>query len=158
MRTLRARLLKAVKLSSGGMKRQVPVLDVLFPNVRANMLRLLFCTPPKEHYVRELMNLTGLALCTVQDELRKLNTVGLVTSWSNGYRRYYRANQAHALFADLCRVVQTCGRLPAAKHAVLRRKQSRKRRHKRWQQRATTLSADQPPNWELFSLRKRPNG
>src|SRR5437868_13533444 len=91
------------------MKRQVPVLDVLFPNVRANMPRLLFCTPPKEHYVRELMNLTGLALCTVQDELRKLNTVGLVTSWSNGYRRYYRANQAHALFADLCRVVQTCG-------------------------------------------------
>ncbi len=92
------------------MKRQVPVLDVLFLNVRANMLRLLFCTPPTEHYVRELMNLTGLALCTVQDELRKLNTVGLVTSWSNGYRRYYRANQAHALFADLCRVVQTCGR------------------------------------------------
>jgi predicted transcriptional regulator len=137
------------------MKRKVAVLDVLFPNVRANMLRLLFCTPPNEHYVRELMNLTGLALCTVQDELRKLNTVGLVTSWSNGYRRYYKANQAHPLFADLRRIVRTCERLPSTKHAVLQRKHSPQRQHKRWQQRATPLPADRVPNWELFSRRKR---
>ena len=79
------------------MKREVAVLDVLFPNVRATMLRLLFRTPPKQRYIRELMNLSGLALCTVQDELRKLSAVGLVTSWSNGYHRYYQASEQHPI-------------------------------------------------------------
>jgi hypothetical protein len=31
------------------MKYEVPVLNVLFPKVRAAMLRLFFCTPPKQH-------------------------------------------------------------------------------------------------------------
>src|SRR5206468_7396857 len=106
------------------MKREVPVLDVLFPKVRATMLRLLFCSPPKQRYVRELMNLSGLALCTVQDELRKLRAVGLVTSWSSGYHRYYQANQKHPLFIDLLRIAQISERLPAAKHDVLHRKSS----------------------------------
>jgi hypothetical protein len=65
--------------------------------------------------VRELMNLSGLALCTVQDELRKLGAVGLLTSWSNGYQRYYKANRAHPLFADLLRIVHRSGRLPSGK-------------------------------------------
>ena len=51
------------------------VLEVLFPKVRAELLRLIFCNPPKQRYVRELMNMSGLALHTVQDELRKLKTV-----------------------------------------------------------------------------------
>jgi predicted transcriptional regulator len=101
------------------MKRDVSVLDVLFPKVRATMLRSLFCTPPHQHYVRELMNLSGLALCTVQDELRKLTALGLLTSWSNGYKRYYQANAAHPLSADLLRIVQKSAQLPAAKHGLL---------------------------------------
>src|SRR5260370_36374879 len=103
------------------MKGSVPVLDVLFPSVRATMLRLLFCTPPRQRYVRELLSLSGLALCTVQDELRKMSVLRLVTSWSNGYRRYYKADQQHPLHAPLLRIVQDSEHLPAAKHVVLRR-------------------------------------
>ena len=62
------------------MKGSVPVLDVLFPSVRTTMLRLLFCSPPRQRYVRELTSLSGLALCTVQDELRKMSVLGLVTA------------------------------------------------------------------------------
>jgi predicted transcriptional regulator len=81
------------------------VLDVLFPEVRAKLLRLFFSTPPKQRYVRELMNMTGLTLHTVQDELRKLSAVGLLTSWSNGYRRFYRANSDHPMYRQLLRIV-----------------------------------------------------
>jgi len=102
------------------------MLDVLFPQVRAAILRLLFATPMKQRYVRELMSLSGLALCTVQDELRKLNTVGLVTSWSNGYHRFYGANQKHPLFPELARIVQMSKRLPRAKHAALFRQHTDK--------------------------------
>lgn len=72
------------------------VLDVLFPEVRAKLLRLFFTTPPKERYVRELMNMSRLALHTVQDELRKLSAIGLLISWSNGYHRFYKANRDHS--------------------------------------------------------------
>ena len=43
------------------------VLDVLFPKVRAELLRILFDGARREHYVRELMQVSGLALRTVQD-------------------------------------------------------------------------------------------
>src|SRR2546429_4842293 len=132
------------------MKCQVPVLGVLFPNVHANMLRLLFCTPPKEHYVRELMSLSGLALCTVQDELRKLNTVGLVTSWSNGYHRFYGANQKHPLYPELARIVQMSERLPRAKQAALYRQRRFRTQIKR-RRNVPRLPADRPTNWHLLS-------
>ncbi len=135
------------------MKREVAVLDVLFPKVRARMLGLLFSAPSKQRYVRELMNLSGLALCTVQDELRKLSAVGLVSSWSNGYHRYYQANQRHPIFADLVRIVETSARLPAAKHGALHRKRASQAQDKRRRQ-PTPLPADRPLKWNLFSHRQ----
>ena len=80
---------KAVK------KKQYSVLEVLFPQGRAEILRLLFKSPQKERYVRELAGMSGLNLCTIQDELRKLRALCLVTSRSNRYHRFYRANQRH---------------------------------------------------------------
>jgi hypothetical protein len=82
------------------MKSGRETLDVLFPAVRAKLFRALFSAPMKQHYVRELTTMSGLALHTVQDELRKLSAVGLVTSWSNGYHRSYRANRDHPVFAS----------------------------------------------------------
>ena len=69
-------------------KSEREVLDVLFPEVRAKLLRSFFTIPPKKRYVRELVNVSGLTLHTIQDELRKLSAVGLLTSWSNGYHRF----------------------------------------------------------------------
>jgi hypothetical protein len=67
------------------------------------------------------MTISGLALCTVQDELRKLSAIGLITSWSNGYQRFYRANRDHPLFLELLRIVQLSARLPQTKYSALRR-------------------------------------
>src|SRR5947207_2255743 len=54
-------------------KTHKPVLEVLFPQVRAELLRALFQPPLKQRYVRELVVITGLAMHTIQDELRKLS-------------------------------------------------------------------------------------
>ena len=97
------------------------ILDVLFPKVRAQLLRLLFDLPQKQRYVRELASMSGLALCTIQDELRRLTAVGLLTTWSNGYHRFYRANKNHPLFPQLIRLVQISARLPQTKHSALNR-------------------------------------
>jgi hypothetical protein len=42
---------------------------VIFPKVRANILRLLFTAPKKQRYVCELKQLSAAALSTVQEEL-----------------------------------------------------------------------------------------
>lgn len=105
----------------GTVNSEREILDILFPAVRAKLLRALLATPIQQRYVRELMILSGLALHTVQDELRKLSAVGLVISWSNGYHRFYRANSDHPLFAPLRRIIDISAELPATKHSALRR-------------------------------------
>ena len=94
------------------MKAKLPALDFLFPKVRAEILRVLFSEPKKQRYVRELMVMSGLALRTVQEELATLTALGVVTSWSNGYHRFYRANRDHPLFAALLAIVRESARLP----------------------------------------------
>jgi predicted transcriptional regulator len=81
------------------------LLHGLFPQVRAEILRLLFTNPRTELYVRELARLSGLSLQTVQDELAKLEAARLIVSRSNGYHRFYRAASNHPLYATLRKVV-----------------------------------------------------
>jgi hypothetical protein len=76
-------------------------LEVLFPRVRAKVFELLFGAASREHYVRELALRSHLTLHTIQDELRKLSALGLVTSRPHGSYRYYEADpQASDLFRD----------------------------------------------------------
>ena len=77
------------------------VLDLLFPVVRAEMLRALFHHTRREMYLREIARWSELALRTVQRELAILIRIGLVTRRTNGYRVFYRANRNHLLFAPL---------------------------------------------------------
>jgi predicted transcriptional regulator len=107
------------------MKAQLEVLDLLFPKTRAEILRLLFSCKKRQCYVRELTILTGLALRTVQEELATLDAIGLVTSWSNGYHRFYRANRDHPLFSNLRGIVQTSARLSRPKLPAHRRRHRR---------------------------------
>jgi hypothetical protein len=138
-------------LNSVALKSERTILNVLFPRVRAEILRLLFTTPKKQRYVRELMTMSGLALCTVQDELRKLSAIGLVTSWSNGYQRFYRANCDHPLFSELFGIVQLSARLPRTKHSALRRQGRSRLQRKGGRRNVIPLSADLPAKWGLFS-------
>ena len=131
------------------------VLDVLFPRVRAELLRLLFAEPPQHRYVRELMNMSGLALHTVQDELRKLNTVGLIVTWSNGYHRFYRANQDHPLFDSLLHIVRRSVHLPSPKQILQRQPRRRRRARRRTGRPPIPLPKDWPGKWNLFPDRRQ---
>jgi len=77
------------------------LLAVLFPQVRAEVLRLLFADAGRELHLRDLTRQSGLGLGTMQGELEKLSAVDLVTSRRDGNRRYYRANSSHPLFPEL---------------------------------------------------------
>ena len=128
-------------------KKHYPALQVLFGPGFAEILRVLFSPPQKQHYVRELAGLTGLSLSTVQHGLRKLTALKLVTSWSNHYHKFYRANRDHELFRPLLHIVQTSERIPQIAHSRLHRKRVRHRPKKSW-----PLPPYRPLNWNL-SLR-----
>ena len=80
--------------------------------VRAEVLQLLFTEAGQELYVRELARLSYLSLQTVQDELAKLRAAQLITSRSNGYHLFYRANRKHPLYSTLRKMV-----LEGARHS-----------------------------------------
>jgi hypothetical protein len=127
--------------------KECPVSEVLFPLARARLLDALFRRPPRQLYVRELVGASGLSLHTVQDELRKLSAIGIVTSWSNGYHRFYGANPRHPLHKNLVGLFETAYRLPNAKRAAVRRA-SQKNKPKRRQFRP--IRNVRQPHWGLF--------
>src|SRR5437763_2375194 len=131
--------------------KQHSVLKVLLPPARAEILHLLFLPPRRERYVRELMGLSGLTLCAIQDELRKLSALQLVTSRSNRYHRFYRANHNHPIFRALVQIVENGEQTPHISHLALHRQtRGRPRRKKR-----AHLAPSRPMNWGLFSKRPK---
>ncbi len=76
-------------------------IEVIFPKVRAEILRLLFADPSREYHLRELSRHAGLALRTIQQEVSKLAQAELLVARRDGNRLYYRANTAHPIFSDL---------------------------------------------------------
>lgn len=76
-------------------------IEVIFPKVRAEILRLLFSDPARELHLRDLSRHAGLALRTIQQEVSKLAQAELLVARRDGNRLYYRANTAHPIFSDL---------------------------------------------------------
>jgi len=66
---------------------------------------LLFGVEAREIHLRDLARQSGLALRTVQQELARMGTAGLVTSRRDGNRVYYQANRNSPVYADLRNIV-----------------------------------------------------
>ena len=71
------------------MRSEQTFLNALFPKARAEIFRLLFDSKKCPRYVREIMGDSGLALRSIQGELKKArrDTCG-DQSYSNGYDRF----------------------------------------------------------------------
>ena len=81
------------------------LVDIVSSRVKAEILRLLFGLNRPELHLRELVRQSGLSLGTVQQEVRRLTRVGIVTARKDGNRVYYRANADHPVHRDLCSLV-----------------------------------------------------
>mgnify|MGYP001001407255 CR=1 FL=1 len=69
------------------------LVDIVSSRVKAEILRLLFGLRQPELHLRELARQSGLSLGTVQQELRRLTRVGVVSARRDGNRVYYRAKE-----------------------------------------------------------------
>jgi predicted nucleotidyltransferase len=77
------------------------LVDIVSSRVKAEILRLLFGLLESELHLRELARQSGLSLGTVQQELRRLTRIEVVTARKDGNRIYYRANRNHPIYGEL---------------------------------------------------------
>jgi len=69
--------------------------------------------PNQEFYLRELVRMTGMAPRTIQRELDRLVSAGILAERRHGNRRYLRAGIGHPLYAPLRDIVmKTAGVVP----------------------------------------------
>ncbi len=69
--------------------------------------------------MRELGRRSGLALGTIQQELKKLEGMELLVARRDSNRVYYRANASHALYEDIHRLVlKTSGLVEVLREAL----------------------------------------
>jgi hypothetical protein len=125
------------------MKREATALEMLFPEGRAALLRLLFGEHRRPYYVRELHYVTELALSTVQSELRNLQSLEIVTSWSNGYHTFYGANGSHPLTKSVCEIVKSGLQLKIGASAP-RKGRAFRTRKRHWRTRRPPLRSRMP--------------
>lgn len=95
------------------------LVDIVSSRVKAEVFRLLFGLEHPELHLRELVRRSGLSVETLQQELRHLTRVGLVTSRRDGNRVNYRANPEHPVHAELCSLVLKTNGLVAVLHQAL---------------------------------------
>jgi hypothetical protein len=131
-------------------------LDVLFPHVRAALLRHLFRKPSRPRHVREMARVSELALSTVQQELCYLLRLGLLSSWTDGYHRFYGPNPSHSLFESLSQLVERGERI-SVKPADIPAKIQKRHRTKRSGVRRSVpkMSSNRPPTLGIFQGRLR---
>jgi len=81
-------------------------LEQLFcSRTRAGILSCLFDVTTQRLHLRALVRETGVSLGTIQQDLRKLVTMGLVCTERDGNRLYYTANVKHPLYPALRELV-----------------------------------------------------
>lgn len=78
------------------------MLELLFSSTaRVKVLALLLLNPETSFYQREISALTGLPIRAVQREVEKLQTLGLLTSFTRGNQVHYQVNHDFFLFPEL---------------------------------------------------------
>lgn len=81
-------------------------LEQLFcSRTRAGILACLFGVTPQRLHLRACVREMGVSLGTLQQDLRKLVAMGLVSAERDGNRLYYAANVKHPLYSALRELV-----------------------------------------------------
>ena len=79
--------------------------EALFTKTQQRVLGLLFGNPERSYYTNEIVRFAEAGIGTVQRELQRLESAGLITSRKIGNQKHYQANRAAAIFEELHGIV-----------------------------------------------------
>ena len=93
--------------------------EALFTKTQQRVLGLLFGNPERSYYTNEIMRFAEAGIGTVQRELQRLESAGLITSRKIGNQKHYQANRAAAIFEELHGIViKTVGLADVLRKAI----------------------------------------
>ncbi len=87
--------------SFGNTKQMGTLTELLSSNVKAEVFRLLFGLDGGSLHLREIERRSGLAVATVQQELKRLTRLGVIEARPDGNRTYYVAREDHPLYPEI---------------------------------------------------------
>jgi len=105
---------------SSGISRQSDTLvELLSSRVKAEIFRWLFGLNGEPLHLREIGRRCGLAVRTVEQELKRLSKLGLLEVRSDGNRKYFAAKKDHPLYPEIRGLVlKTSGLADVLRHAL----------------------------------------
>jgi predicted nucleotidyltransferase len=77
----------------------------LFPESRRAILGLLYSHPDEAFYLRQIVDLAGLAIGQTQRELSRLTRSGIIERSQSGRHVYFRANEKCPIYDELRAIV-----------------------------------------------------
>ncbi len=91
----------------------------LFSPPQSKVLEWVFGQPERWYHIQELIRLTSLASASLQREIKRLHSGGLVVEERLGNLRRVKANPSSPIYADLTNLVRkTLGAVPAVSRAL----------------------------------------
>ena len=96
------------------------IADALFTSSQSRLLPWLFDQPERAYHLSELRRLTGLGSASLQRELNRLVSAGLVDSQTVGNMRRFQSNPRSPVFAELIALTRKMlGTVPVLRDALL---------------------------------------
>lgn len=79
--------------------------EILSSKARAELFRILWAPVPVECHLRDLERKAGVTVGSIQQEVKKLERLGLLVRRVDGNRSYFKANDSHPLYNDIRQLV-----------------------------------------------------
>src|SRR5215212_7057788 len=94
--------------------------DVLFTGVQQRVIGLLFGQPDRSFYGNEIARLGQTGRGSLQRELERMTSTGLITMTVIGRQKHYQANKASPIFEELRSItLKTFGLADVLRDALL---------------------------------------
>ena len=79
--------------------------DALFTTTQQQVLALLYGSPYRSFYTKEILRLTGMGVATIKRELDRMLAAGILTMTPIGNQHHYQANPQCPIYTDLVNIV-----------------------------------------------------
>ena len=107
------------KIPKMGTLSTIPA-EALFTKTQQRVLGLLFADPERSFYTNEIVRFSETGIGSVQRELQRLASAGLLTVQKIGNQKHYQANREAPIFEELRGIViKTVGLADVLREAIL---------------------------------------
>lgn len=80
--------------------------DALFTTTQQKVLGLLYSSPERSFYTKQIIRTTGMGVATIKRELDRMLAAGIIDMTKLGNQHHYRANKSCPIYQELLGIVK----------------------------------------------------